>query len=169
MVNDGRVEIPGSAPKARSAEIWLSPVEPDQQVSATIILRRGQNSGDTGDLEEQLMSGRSQPISRDEAAQTLGADPDDLRAVRSFLEQHGLRMIKENAAARTLHVEGTVEQMSEAFGVRLGWFEDAEGRRHMSYEGVLSVPQSLSGIILAVLGLDQRPIATHHGVSAASA
>jgi kumamolisin len=161
-VGDQRVEIPGSAPKFRATDRWLSPTETNQKIGATIILRRRSDPARDEDLQEQLLSGRSKPVSREQAAQTLNADPGDLAAVRSFLEQHGLSVTRDNAEARTLHVEGTAEQMSDAFGVRLGCFEDADGHQYLSYEGPLSIPKSLDGVITAVLGLDQRPIAKHH-------
>ncbi len=108
------------------------------------------------------MSGNFARVPREQAEQMLSAAPDDLAAVRSFLSQHGLTITKESAEARTLHVQGTVQQMDAAFGIQLGWLENAQGQRHLGYEGALSVPESLSGVITAVLGLDQRPVATHH-------
>jgi kumamolisin len=165
-VGDERVQIPGSAPKFRATERWLSPTDPEKKISATIILRRRKGPGDREKLQEELLSDSFGPVSREQAAQALEADPDDLAAVRSFLEQYGLSITKESAEARTLHVEGTAEQVSEAFGTRLGWFEDADGHRYVSYEGPLSVPESLSGVMTAVLGLDERPIAKHHNAKA---
>lgn len=156
-----RCEIPGSTSKPRAAERWSSPADPNAVVSATIALRRRKDSAKPEHLGEQLLSGSFHPVPREQAEQMLSADPDDLAIVRSFLTQHGLTVTKENAEARTLHVEGTVQQMNQAFGIQLGWFEGAHGR-HLGYEGALSIPESLSGIVTAVLGLDQRPIATHH-------
>jgi kumamolisin len=162
-VGEQRVQIPGSAPKFRVTDRWLSPMDPDQKIGATIILRRRRDAADGEDLQEQLLSGGFRSVSREQAAQALAADPGDMAAVRCFLEQHGLLITKESAEARTLHVEGTAEQMSEAFGIQLGWFEDVDGRRYLSYEGPLSIPASVGPVITAVLGLDQRPIAKHHG------
>lgn len=149
--------IPGSAPKTGAQPRWSSAVDPDQLITVTITLRR-QGSAD---LEKQLLSGHA-PLSREEAAQQLSADPHDVAAVRSFVEQYGLKIVDENAAARTLKVQGTVQQMQEAFSTKIGWFEDSAGSRHLSYQGPLSIPESLSGTITSVLGLDQRPIARSH-------
>ncbi len=157
-----RSEIPGSASKLQAAERWSSPADPNAVVSATVTLRRPKNSAKPEHLDQQLLSGHFAPLPREQAEQMLSANPDDLAAVRSFLTQHGLTITKENAQARTLHVRGTVQQMNDAFGIQLGWLENAQGQRHLGYQGALSVPESLSGIVTAVLGLDQRPIATHH-------
>jgi kumamolisin len=142
---------------------WLSAADPGQQVSATFILRRRQDSSLDSNIEEQLLSGRFEPISRTEAAEKIGADPQDLDAVHSFASHHGLTVIGENPAARTVRVTGAAQQMEKAFQIQLGWFEDAEGRRYLGHDGPLSLPEPLSSIVTAVLGLDQRPIAKHHG------
>jgi len=161
-MNDQRVEIPGSTLELRGSERWSGPADPDQPMSATLTLRRRSDAAPYNDLEQQLLSGTFRPVSRDEAAQTLGADPNDIAAVRSWAQQHGLTVTNENGAARTMRVEGTALDMNQAFGVHVGWIEDPNGRRYLGYQGALSVPGSLAGIVIAVLGLDQRPIATHH-------
>lgn len=114
-------------------------------------------------METQLLSGQAQRLPREQAEQQLSADPRDMSAVRAFLEQYGLTVTEESPAARTLRVKGTVQQMEEAFSTHMGWIEDSAGNRHLSYQGSLSIPQSLDGIITSVIGLDQRPIAKPRG------
>jgi len=48
--------------------------------------------------------------------------------------------------------------MEAAFGTRLRTSEIA-GRNYICYEGALSIPAELEGVIVAVLGLDERPVA----------
>lgn len=167
-MSDQRVPLPGSEPKQPSGTgaqpRWSPAVDPDEKASATVTLRRRHDSAAAA-MEKQLLSGEARPLPREQAAHELSADPRDLAAVRSFLEQHGLTVVNENAAARTLKIEGTVPQMEEAFGTKMGWLEDASGHRHLSYRGPLSVPQSLDGIITSIIGLDQRPIARRHSSS----
>lgn len=160
-MNDQRAEIPGSTLALRGSERWSAPANPDQPVSVTLTLRRRTDAAPFQDLEQQILSGSFQPVSREEAAQTLGADPKDIAAVRTWAQQHSLTIPNENAAARTLQLNGTALDMNEAFGIHLGWIEDANGQRHLAYQGALTVSAALSGLVLAVLGLDQRPIAQH--------
>jgi kumamolisin len=164
-MSDQRVPLPGSAPKiadkAGSEPRWSSAVDPNEKTSVTVTLRRRQDSA-AAEMEEQLLSGQARSLPREQAAQQLSADPRDMAAVRSFLEQHGLTITSENMAARTLKAEGTVAQMEQAFSTKIGWVEDATGDRRLSYQGPLSIPQSLAGIIMSVIGLDQRPIAKPH-------
>jgi len=164
-MSDQRVELPGSAPNLGLQPRWSSAAaDADQKVTVTITLRR-QRSTAAADLEKQLLSGQFQAPPREQAEQELSADPRDIAAVRSFLEQHGLTVTEENAAARTLKVQGTVQQMAEAFSAQLGWVDDDAGNRYLSYRGALSVPESLGGIITSVIGLDQRPVARLRGTS----
>jgi kumamolisin len=155
-VSGRRVKIPGSAPPHPVEAHVPTPADPNQEVIASIIVRR---RAAAGDLEQRLLSGRSQPLSQSEAAAVIGADPEDLEAVRAFAERYGLKIVDENAATRTIRVRGTVEQIDEAFAVRLGWFPAPDGQSHLSYEGTISVPEQVAGVIMAVLGLDQRPVA----------
>lgn len=110
-------------------------------------------------MEEQLLSGQGHALSREQAVQATSADPRDMSAVRSFLEEHGLTITQESMESRTLKAEGTVAQMEETFSTRLAVAEGAASHEHVSYSGELSVPQSLAGIITSVIGLDQRPLA----------
>ena len=133
--------------------------DPSLRITVTIVIRRPQQAGDVG---AQLLSGRFQPVSREAAERAMAADPGDLEAVRDFVREHGLVIVSENAPARTIRVEGTIQQIDSAFGVKMGWSEESAGKQHLSYQGQISLPPALQGIVEAVLGLDQRPIARHH-------
>jgi kumamolisin len=102
-------------------------------------------------------------MSRDEAETFLRVDAADLAAVQAFARGYGLTVIAENAGARTVQVEGSVMRVGTAFGVEIGWRVDAQGQKYLSYQGELTVPADLAGIVVAVLGLDQRPVARSVG------
>ena len=131
-----RAEIPGSEPPhPAEARSWTA-ADPNSEVTVTVMLRR------------------------DAPGQTC-ASPQDLEAIRRFAQEYGLTVVDEKPAARTVHLRGTVREMDAAFGTQLREFRNAQGHRYLSYGGPLSVPQSLAPIVMAVLGLDQRPIAQH--------
>jgi hypothetical protein len=165
-MSDQRVPITGSAPnqseQIRDQPRWSLAVNPDQKAGVTVTLRR-RPSPAAAQMEEQLLSGQAGTLSREQAAEAISADPRDMAAVRAFLEQQGLTITSESLTARTLKAEGTVAQMEKAFSTHIGWIEDSAGNRSLSYLGNLSIPQSLDGIIVSVIGLDQRTIARAHG------
>jgi len=88
---------------------------------------------------------------------TLGAEPADLAQVEEFARSYGLQVLEMNAARRVLRAAGTVAQIETAFGTKLHTC-GSEGATHICYEGALTIPASLEGIVEAVLGLDQRPV-----------
>lgn len=97
-------------------------------------------------------------MSRNEAAQTMGADPQDIQKATDFAESHGLTVTESSPAQRSLKISGTVAQMEDAFGVRL--LQGQSGNEsYLYYDEPITLPASLAGVIEGVLGLDQRPVA----------
>jgi kumamolisin len=133
-----------------------SRVNPDQEIVATIVVRRPPEAAGIG---EKLLSGEYQPTGREEAERAITASPQDMSTIRQFAAEHGMRIVNENAAARTVRVAGTVQQMESIFGVRIQQRRDDAGHEYLGYEGEIQMPESLTGIVEAVLGLDQRPVA----------
>lgn len=88
-------------------------------------------------------------------------DPADFAAVRSFGEQSGLTVIEESAPRRTIRLSGNVAQMQVAFGVTLRTYE-CERCSYRGRVGPVYVSDALDGIVVAVLGLDNRPQAATH-------
>jgi kumamolisin len=150
-----RSAIPGSEATHTEGGSW-GPADPEQQISPTIVLRRPQGAGD---LAQGPLSGSAPRMSREEAAQFLRASPADLAAVRAFVQEYGLKIVSEDAEARIVRIEGSLAQIGKAFGVEIQLRTDEKGREYLSYQGSLTMPASLQGVIEAVLGLDQRPIA----------
>jgi kumamolisin len=138
---------------ALTANTTTSKADPNQTLAATVVVRRPP----TGSLPANAAA-----LPREQVEQALSANPDDLAAVRKFASAHNLKVTKENPPARTLHVEGTVEQLDKAFGVNICWCHQDDGLQYLGYEGQIVLPPELEGIVEAVLGLDQRPVARHH-------
>ncbi|MBV9679865.1 MAG: S8 family serine peptidase [Acidobacteriaceae bacterium] len=154
-----RAPLPGSDPQHSSSAQWTDVADPGQkQLTATIILRRsGEDPGDA------LLAGAEPALTHGEAATATAASPEDIQKVVSFAEQHGLTVTEANLTARTVKVKGTADQMNNAFGVKLGFVSEAgQGNKYLSHKESISMPHSLSNLVTAVLGLDQRPIAKHH-------
>jgi kumamolisin len=152
-----RVEIPGSAPQQGASERVSGPAEGSATVTASIILRRAASAAPVS--EEALLSGNFHPLDRSEAAAQLGADPADIAAVERFAEQHGLSVSSADPATRTVKVRGASSDFNRAFGTSLHWADQAGAEPYLTYSGPLIVPKALGGVIIAVLGLDQKPVA----------
>jgi kumamolisin len=107
-------------------------------------------------------------ISREEFAKQFGAAPADIAAVRKFASSRGLAIVEESAARRTVVLSGTVAQFNDAFAVDLQQFDYGEGT-YRGRTGAIQLPDELSGVVEAVLGLDNRPQARPHIRAAAAA
>ena len=113
-------------------------------------------------MSEGLLSGQAPHATHEQVAAALGANPVDMEHARRFASDYGLTVAEEDPAARTLKLSGSADQMNKAFGVKLALVSDAKGACYMSHQGCVSVPTSLAGKVMSVLGLDQRPVARHH-------
>jgi Pro-kumamolisin, activation domain len=144
-VDGRRAEIAGSDPK-HAGEQTETALEGGHPLTATIVLRHKPQSAD---LEQRLFAG--DPVGHGDAS----ADPEDVAAVKAFARQFGLQIVSADAAKRSVKVAGTAAAFQRAFDIKLGRFGD-----YVSYRGPLTVPESLAPVILAVLGLDTRPVAS---------
>ena len=76
----------------------------------------------------------------------IGADESAVTAVESFVRGQGLTVDESNPAARTIVVSGSGQQMSHTFGE----FTNP------------AIPPEIADHVIAVLGLDPRPVAKPH-------
>jgi len=143
-----RLELQGAAPTS-------APLDDSQVITVTVLLRR------RAEMPTALVEG-PQTISASELGDRYGADPADAQLVAEVLGSYGLTVTETLLESRRLKVSGTIAQLQAAFGTTLtavtSPHPDGSGDvQHRYRTGSLSVPAQLSGIITAVLGLDDRP------------
>ncbi len=148
-----RSELPTAAPAATS-------LDPSEVITVTVVLRR------RAEVPAELISG-PETISTSELGERYGANPADATLVADVLGRYGLTVTDFQLGSRRLKVSGMIAAMSAAFGTTLTAVTSSapggSGRvTHRYRTGSLSVPSELSGIIVAVLGLDDRPAARAH-------
>lgn len=159
------VPLRGSEREVLAGARALRYADPHERLEVSVFLRpRAQ-----AQLQRRLTAlhaaarraGRPRALSREAFAQRHGASSADMHAVRRFARGHGLAVVAASAARRTLMLSGTVAQFDAAFGVQLQYFEHAQGS-FRGRSGPVHVPEELSEVISAVLGLDNRPQAGTH-------
>lgn len=157
------VELPGSDRRVLEGARRTGPADPHERVELTVVLRRGSAAGAPPSLEElgsRPLSQRTH-LSREEFAAAYRARGEDLEAVRSFARSHGLTIVAEHAARRSVRVAGTVSTLASAFGVVLERYE-YPGGAYRGRTGSIRIPPELQERVVAVLGLDNRPQAKPH-------
>jgi kumamolisin len=145
-----RSELPGATPAP-------TPLDESQQITVTVLLRR------RAAVPSALVEG-PETVSTTELGEQYGAAQADAQLVAQVLGEFGLTVTETHLASRRLKVTGTIAAMQSAFGTTLtavtSPHPDGSGNvAHRYRTGSLSVPAQLSGIITAVLGLDDRPAA----------
>lgn len=140
----------------------LGPADPAERLEVTVVVRAADRPG----LHERMRrlatgAGAGARLSRADFARRHGASRADLDAVREFAESHGLAVVQEHSARRTLVLAGTVAHFNDAFGVDLQHYSHPDGT-YRGRTGPVHIPVDLNGIVEAVLGLDNRPQARPH-------
>jgi kumamolisin len=145
-----RSVLPGAAPAP-------TPLDDSQQITVTVLLRR------RAAMPSALVEG-PETVSTTQLGERYGAAEADAQLVTRLLGEYGLTVTETHLASRRLKVTGTIAAMQSAFGTTLTAVTSPhpDGSGHVAHRyrtGSLSVPAQLSGIITAVLGLDDRPVA----------
>jgi kumamolisin len=157
------VELPGSERQAVVGAQRAGPLDPQELMEVTVVLRRGSRAGPPPSLEE--LAGRPfrdrTHLTREEFAASHGARAEDLEAVRSFATSRGLKVVSESAARRAVRISGAVAKISSAFGVTLEQYS-YPGGNYRGRVGTVRIPADLGARVIAVLGLDNRPQAKPH-------
>jgi kumamolisin len=153
--------MPELVPLRGSERAALPGVQPagdlDQNASivVTLLLRR------RAAVPAVLVTG-PETLTSEQLGTRYGSDPADVALVAEVLGRYGLTVTESHTASRRLKVTGTIAELSAAFGTTLTLVTsphpDGTGPvTHRYRSGGLAVPAELSGIITAVLGLDDRP------------
>ncbi len=102
-------------------------------------------------------------MTRAQYTQLHAADRADLKLVQAFAKEFGLTVEKDTPKPerRMVLLSGSVAAMQKAFGVELKQ-ATVDGQTYRVREGAIQLPASLAPVVVAVLGLDNRPQAKPH-------
>jgi kumamolisin len=145
--------LPGGEPRPEPRTLQASvPVPADTELEVTLVLRRRAELPDPAGAA---------PIPRAQLAADYGADPADLTLVTATVSALGARVVPGRGPARHVRVAGTAAVLSRMFGtsLELVTYPNVTGAdtTHRVRTSGLNVPAVLDGIVIAVLGLDDRP------------
>jgi len=151
------VPLPGSERRQLSNVQSAGQINENETITVTLVLRR------RAAIPAALVVG-PETVTHEELDAQYGADTDDIARVTSTMTELGLTVTDTHQGSRRMMVSGTVGALSAAFGTTLTLVTsphlDGSGEvTHRYRSGDLSVPAELAGIVTAVLGLDDRPVA----------
>lgn len=160
MSTKQRIALSGSERHPVSGATMLEAVSNDEVIRVTVVLRRRSNAKPSKTAGKP---GEHRFATRAEYAATHGADADDITAIEKFAHEYGLTVMECHAAGRRIVLSGPASAMQEAFGVKLHhWDVGATGTRYRGRTGPIQLPAQIHPAVVAVLGLDNRPVAKPH-------
>jgi len=144
--------LPGSERPPAPDVAPVAALDPNSPLTVTLVVRR------RAEVPDEVLSS---PLPPAEFAARYGADPADLDLVTATLTALGAQVVDTDPASRRIRVAGTARLLGQIFGTSLEQASSTApvgGRiEHRHRSGGLSVPAALSGVVTAVLGLDDRP------------
>ncbi|MGH9068942.1 MAG: S53 family peptidase [Acidimicrobiales bacterium] len=145
-----QIELPGSERRFGPEEVEVGAADPAGRVEVSVVLapRSGAPVPDP--------AGGAAVLSRSELAGVRGAEPAHVDAIIAFAAESGLEVVEADPVRRRVVVAGTAAVVASAFGVRLARFRTPDGE-YRGQVGPVRLPAGLGGVVVAVLGLDERP------------
>src|ERR1700723_2642001 len=152
--------LAGSEKAAPPASVQVRATPAKSQVTVSVIVKR----------KEPLKINRrggttSGPVrvSPAEFKKHHAADAGALKVVRAFAREFNLKVEAgaNSVIRRTIRLTGTAADIQKAFGVELNQ-KTINGAEYRVREGGIHLPSSLTAVVEAVLGLDNRPQAKPH-------
>jgi kumamolisin len=155
MATEKRLTIPGSERRPLAGARRIADVKEDEIIHATVVLRRRAEPAapEPGGLKHE---------SREHYEVIHGATASDLAAVQRFAHEHGLTVSQRHPGRRSIILSGRADAVQRAFGAELAYYETSRGERFRGRTGSLTVTEAIGPAVLAVLGLDNRPVAKAH-------
>jgi len=147
------LELPGSVRDAPHGMRSTGRVPGTQDVTISLYLKP---QSDRGVAQAPSAAFQSRATL---ASQRATQHADDCKAIRAFAETAGLTVAHEDPARRLVQLSGTVSAMEQAFGTELHHYE-GNGTVCRARHGALHAPADIVPRLIAILGLDTRPIAT---------
>ena len=161
MSTPSLVPLAGSARSPLPAAATAGSVDPEEEIEVTVITRRAASlPRDSEGVPDRL--------SLSELRQRYSSDAADHALVTDVLTRNepALRVASTHLASRRLRVAGPAGALARAFGTELSLAvspgPDGQPVTHRYRTGSILIPPELDGIIVAVLGFDNRPQASPH-------
>ncbi|HEX4750221.1 MAG TPA: S53 family peptidase [Bryobacteraceae bacterium] len=127
---------------------------PSDIINITLVLRRRTS------LPDEMEAGTH--LSHENFVDLHGAADDDILAVEEFATANGFSVVHIDKGGRSVTIQGSVEELASLFEARVQ-MRSLGGRNIRSRAGYIWLPAELKERVVAVLGFEERPVAsTYH-------
>jgi kumamolisin len=154
-----RRELPGSDRAATPGAAYAGSVDADEQIELTLVLRRERP------LDDEAVQAAA--LTASELGNRYGASSADIEQVRDVITAAGGEVLRVDAPSRRMRVVAAAGVWTVLFGTELTKVRSpnpttGELVEHRHRVGSLQAPVALADVVVAVLGLDDRPQARAH-------
>ena len=154
------VPLAGSERDEQPGATRIGPVPADETIRFSVVVRPRNGAPDMAEVARNAaVTGKF--LSREELAAAVAPDPADVQAVEEYAHRSDLTVEGDDPVTRRVKLAGSAAAVKQAFGVSLDRYEH-HGRTFRGRTGPVLVPENLAGIIVGVLGTDDRPMARPH-------
>jgi len=160
MAFQTKVAVAGSDRKPAQDATIAHAVDGNEIVTATVVLRPRSEPA-APETYGYAVAAPNIRHAREEYGVAHGAPPSCMDAVKAFAHEYGLTVVESNQQRRAVVLSGPAQSMQEAFDTKLSYFDSPRGR-YRGRTGEIMIPKELHEPVLAVLGLDNRPVAKPH-------
>jgi kumamolisin len=147
-------ELPDSRRAPTPGAVHSGALDPEEQIELTLVLRRRR------DLSPDAVEGHT--LTATELGDRYGASPADIEQARDVITAAGAEVLHVDAASRRIRATGAAGVWSALFGTELTNVTSPDPTtgqpiEHRHRTGTLHAPAPLADVVVAVLGLDNRP------------
>jgi kumamolisin len=155
---ESRVRLEGSTRTGVPGATQIGKTDGSTVITITVTFKRKTSIDDALRAHVSKAPHLRQERNMKDVEAAYGADPDAIARFVSFARSHDLKVVSKDAGQRVVVLSGTVTSMEKAFGTVLHDFVK-EKTRFRGRQGPVFLPKEIVDDIVAVQGLDDRPVA----------
>jgi kumamolisin len=156
------VALPGSTRFAVPQAIRIKKSDPKLQIKVSVYARPnpaapGKSRSPLDRLNNVLPRDRKY-FGDEEFNSTFGSAPGDLAKIAAWARTSKLKVLDSSVPMRRVLVQGSIRDISKAFGVELNDYQHPQMGSFRGRVGQIHIPADLSGVVQGVFGLDTRNV-----------
>jgi kumamolisin len=157
MANAQLTPLAGSAHPIPPGSKAIRKTNPNRWIELTLGVKRSADLPGLSALDD-VPPGQRKYMTRDELTANHGSDPAAIDAITKWAATHDLVVTHNQPISARLGLGGTAENLSEAFGVDLFDYQNAELGEFHARTGPVHLPPELDGLVTGVFGFNNHRI-----------
>jgi hypothetical protein len=160
------IDLEGSERPPRPGTERVGRADPAEEITVIVTLRQRPDGPPLPGLEHWASTPPEHRrfVTHEQAAELYGAAQEEVELVAAFATERGLRVVEASPARRSVQLTGSIAQIDDAFGIELSIYRRGS-QTHRGYDGRVRLPAPVAEVVVAVFGLDNRPLAAREVVN----